>query len=140
MSAKRTSWNEFSSTMASAVICLSTGRKFNFSKYIFDNLVRNVDNNLKFNMYPMFIQLIIQNQLEEQIQGNDNAAQGSDVDVSGDDVQDQFLPSPAPPTPPSPPQDIPSTSQDTLDACAALTRWVEHLEHDKVAQDLEITK
>nr|GEU31666.1 hypothetical protein [Tanacetum cinerariifolium] len=38
MSAKRTSWNEFSSAMASAVICLSTGRKFNFSKYIFDSL------------------------------------------------------------------------------------------------------
>nr|GEY60112.1 hypothetical protein [Tanacetum cinerariifolium] len=32
MCAKRTSWNEFSSYMASAVICLSTGRKFNFSK------------------------------------------------------------------------------------------------------------
>nr|GFB42784.1 hypothetical protein [Tanacetum cinerariifolium] len=38
MSVKRTSWNEFSSAMASAVICLSTGRKFNFSKYIFDSL------------------------------------------------------------------------------------------------------
>nr|GEV25587.1 hypothetical protein [Tanacetum cinerariifolium] len=38
MSAKRTSWNEFSSSMTSAVICLSTGRKFNFSKYIFDSL------------------------------------------------------------------------------------------------------
>nr|GEU43200.1 retrovirus-related Pol polyprotein from transposon TNT 1-94 [Tanacetum cinerariifolium] len=38
MSAKRTSWNEFSSSMASAVICLSSGRKFNFSKYIFDSL------------------------------------------------------------------------------------------------------
>nr|GFB20587.1 hypothetical protein [Tanacetum cinerariifolium] len=38
MSAKRTSWNEFSSAMALAVICLSTGRKFNFSKYIFDSL------------------------------------------------------------------------------------------------------
>nr|GEV13482.1 retrovirus-related Pol polyprotein from transposon TNT 1-94 [Tanacetum cinerariifolium] len=32
LSAKRTSWNEFSSSMASAVICLSTCRKFNFSK------------------------------------------------------------------------------------------------------------
>nr|GEW05670.1 hypothetical protein [Tanacetum cinerariifolium] len=32
MSAKRTSWNEFSLSMASAVICLSSGRKFNFSK------------------------------------------------------------------------------------------------------------
>nr|GEW20090.1 hypothetical protein [Tanacetum cinerariifolium] len=32
MSAKRMSWNEFSSLMAFAVICLSSGRKFNFSK------------------------------------------------------------------------------------------------------------
>nr|GEU83525.1 hypothetical protein [Tanacetum cinerariifolium] len=32
MSAKRTSWNEFSSSMASAVICVSSGRKFNFSR------------------------------------------------------------------------------------------------------------
>nr|GEZ18394.1 hypothetical protein [Tanacetum cinerariifolium] len=38
MSAKRTSWNEFSSAMVSVVICLSTGRKFNFSKYIFESL------------------------------------------------------------------------------------------------------
>nr|GEU59065.1 ribonuclease H-like domain, reverse transcriptase, RNA-dependent DNA polymerase [Tanacetum cinerariifolium] len=29
MSAKRTAWNEFSSSMASVVICLATGRKFN---------------------------------------------------------------------------------------------------------------
>nr|GEY16182.1 hypothetical protein [Tanacetum cinerariifolium] len=63
MSAKRTSWNEFSSTIASAVIYLSTGRKINFSKYIFKSLVRNVDSSSKFYMYPRFIQLIIQNQL-----------------------------------------------------------------------------
>nr|GEV37209.1 putative reverse transcriptase domain-containing protein [Tanacetum cinerariifolium] len=161
MSAKRTSWNEFNSTMASAVICLSTGRKFNFSKYIFKSLVRNVDRSSKFYMYHRFIQLIIQNKLgdlltyttkyisptltqkvfanirrvgkgcsgvetpffegmlvagndndeqddaEEQIQGNDNdAAQGADTDVLGDN--------------------------EALDACAALTRRVEHLEHDKV--------
>nr|GFC16687.1 hypothetical protein [Tanacetum cinerariifolium] len=55
--------NEFSSAMASTVICLSTGQKFNFSKYIFDSLVRNVDRSSKFYMYPRFIQLIIQNQI-----------------------------------------------------------------------------
>nr|GEX51547.1 hypothetical protein [Tanacetum cinerariifolium] len=49
--------------MASAVICLSKGQKFNFSKYIFDSLVRNVDSSSKFYMYPQFIQLIIQNQV-----------------------------------------------------------------------------
>nr|GEV20130.1 hypothetical protein [Tanacetum cinerariifolium] len=63
LSAKRTSWNEFSSAMASAVICLSTRQKFNFLKYIFDSLVRNVDSSSKFYMYPRFIQLIIQNQI-----------------------------------------------------------------------------
>nr|GFA05230.1 hypothetical protein [Tanacetum cinerariifolium] len=63
LSAKRTSWNKFSTAMASAVICLSKGQKFNFSKYIFDSLVRNVDSSSKFYMYPRFIQLIIQNQV-----------------------------------------------------------------------------
>nr|GEV70690.1 ribonuclease H-like domain-containing protein [Tanacetum cinerariifolium] len=63
MSAKRTSWNEFSSAMASAVICLSTGRKFSFSKYIFDSLVRNVDSTSKFYMYPRFLQLLIRKQV-----------------------------------------------------------------------------
>nr|GFB00695.1 hypothetical protein [Tanacetum cinerariifolium] len=60
---KPTSWNEFSTAMASAVICLSKGQKFNFSKYIFDSLVRNVDSSSKFYMYHRFIQLIIQNHI-----------------------------------------------------------------------------
>nr|GEZ66850.1 hypothetical protein [Tanacetum cinerariifolium] len=60
LSAKRTSWNEYSIAMASAVICLSKGQRFNFSKYIFDSLVCNVDSSSKFYMYTRFIQLIIQ--------------------------------------------------------------------------------
>nr|GEV55245.1 hypothetical protein [Tanacetum cinerariifolium] len=63
MSAKRTSWNEFSSSMASAIICLSTCRKFNFSKYIFDSLIRNVDSSSKFYMYLRFLQLMIRAQV-----------------------------------------------------------------------------
>nr|GEX88162.1 hypothetical protein [Tanacetum cinerariifolium] len=63
MSAKRTSWNEFSSSMASAVIFLSTCRKFNFSKYIFNSLVRNVDSPTKFYMYPRFLQLMMRKQV-----------------------------------------------------------------------------
>nr|GEX16798.1 putative reverse transcriptase domain-containing protein [Tanacetum cinerariifolium] len=38
VSAKRTTCKEFSCSMASAIICLTTGRKFNFSMYIFDNM------------------------------------------------------------------------------------------------------
>ncbi|GKE49719.1 hypothetical protein Tco_1480977 [Tanacetum coccineum] len=65
LSAKRTAWNEFSSTMASAVICLATGRKFNFSKYIFESMVRNVDSSAKFLMYPWFIQVFLNNQMDD---------------------------------------------------------------------------
>ncbi|GJU63663.1 hypothetical protein Tco_1245498 [Tanacetum coccineum] len=50
--AKTTAWNEFSSTMASVVICLATNQNFNFSKYIFDNMVKNLEGGVKFLMYP----------------------------------------------------------------------------------------
>nr|GEY21169.1 copia protein [Tanacetum cinerariifolium] len=52
ISAKTTTWNEFSSTMASVIICLATNQKFNFSKYIFESMVKNLDNVNKFLMYP----------------------------------------------------------------------------------------
>ncbi|GKE96927.1 hypothetical protein Tco_1581782, partial [Tanacetum coccineum] len=52
LSAKTTLWNEFSSTMASAIICLATHQKFNFSKYIFESMVKNLENvSGKFLMY-----------------------------------------------------------------------------------------
>nr|GEU51004.1 hypothetical protein [Tanacetum cinerariifolium] len=38
-------------------------RKINFSKYIFDSLVRNVDSSTKFYMYPCFLQLMIRKQV-----------------------------------------------------------------------------
>nr|GEU53277.1 hypothetical protein [Tanacetum cinerariifolium] len=144
MSAKRTSWNEFSSAMASAVICLSTGQKFNSLK----SLCKYKEGRKRMLMVetPLFERVLVAGEPEEQgdeekqEQDNDNdVAQGADTAVSGDDVQDQSIPSPTPPTPPSqPPQVIPSTSQEALDACVALTRRVEHLEYDEV--DLEITK
>nr|GEX47879.1 hypothetical protein [Tanacetum cinerariifolium] len=65
LSAKRTSWIEFSSAMTSALICLSSGQRFNFSSYIFESLVRNVDSSSKFYMYPQFIQLIIQTNIAD---------------------------------------------------------------------------
>nr|GEZ29284.1 hypothetical protein [Tanacetum cinerariifolium] len=65
VSTKRTTWNEFSCSMASAIICLATGRKFNFFKYIFDNMVRNVDIPTMFLMYSWFLQVIINNQVDD---------------------------------------------------------------------------
>ncbi|GJV69793.1 hypothetical protein Tco_1485302 [Tanacetum coccineum] len=64
LSSKTTAWNEFSSTMASAIICLATNQNFNFSKYIFESMVKNLDNVGKCLMYPRFIQVFLDKQLE----------------------------------------------------------------------------
>ncbi|GJV18188.1 putative ribonuclease H-like domain-containing protein [Tanacetum coccineum] len=63
LSAKTTAWNEFSSTMASAIICLATNQKFNLSKYIFDAMVKHIEGGVKFLMYPRFVQVFLNNQL-----------------------------------------------------------------------------
>nr|GEZ27229.1 hypothetical protein [Tanacetum cinerariifolium] len=112
MSTKHTSWNEFSSAMASAVICLSTSRNFNFSKYIFDSLkifanTRRIRKGFSGVETPLFEGMLLGQVIEE----------GGDAEEHVQDVTDE-----------------------ALDACAALTRRVEHLEYDKVAQALEITK
>nr|GEU48810.1 putative ribonuclease H-like domain-containing protein [Tanacetum cinerariifolium] len=51
--------------IASAVICLATGKKFNFFKYIFANMVKNVDSPRNFLMYPRFLQVVINNQVDD---------------------------------------------------------------------------
>nr|GEY33740.1 hypothetical protein [Tanacetum cinerariifolium] len=81
------------------------------------------------------------------------AAEG-DVSAADDavptTVNEPSTPFPTPPTPPpQSSQDQPLTSQDAgismdllqnlLDTCTTLTRRVENLEHDKVAQPLKIT-
>ncbi|GJW30499.1 hypothetical protein Tco_0047374, partial [Tanacetum coccineum] len=64
MGAKSTAWNEFSSSMASWIICLATNQKFNLSKYIFDAMVKHLDRGVKFLMYLRFLQVFINQQLE----------------------------------------------------------------------------
>ncbi|GKB84717.1 hypothetical protein Tco_0956989, partial [Tanacetum coccineum] len=49
---KKTSWEQFSSNVATAIICLATNRTYNFSKMIFDAMVKNVESLHKFFMYP----------------------------------------------------------------------------------------
>nr|GEV26355.1 synaptobrevin, longin-like domain protein [Tanacetum cinerariifolium] len=53
LSPKSIGFNEFSSNIATALVCLATNRVYNFSKMIFDGMVRNVNNKVsKFLMYP----------------------------------------------------------------------------------------
>ncbi|GKE56384.1 hypothetical protein Tco_1495569, partial [Tanacetum coccineum] len=65
MSAKSTAWNEFSSTMASAIICLATNQKFNFSKYIFDDMLRDMSHHKKIYVNPSHTKKIFSNMKRE---------------------------------------------------------------------------
>nr|GEW71388.1 hypothetical protein [Tanacetum cinerariifolium] len=119
MSAKRTTWNEFSSSMASAVICLA---------------------------------------IEEDEDDNEVSTASTSPSPTYATIQPspQQEPIPSPPQaqptqPSSPPQQQPTQPANTskssltllntlMETCATLTQKVTHLEQDKVAQALEITK
>nr|GEX13305.1 hypothetical protein [Tanacetum cinerariifolium] len=65
LSPKQTAWNEFSSAIASAIICLDTNKAFNFSEKIFDGMLRNLDNvSEKFLINLRFIQTFLDKQLD----------------------------------------------------------------------------
>nr|GEV30744.1 retrotransposon protein, putative, unclassified [Tanacetum cinerariifolium] len=55
-------------TIAYAVICLATNQKFNFSKYIFDSMVKHLDSGNKFLIYPrdtpLFPTMLVQAQAD----------------------------------------------------------------------------
>ncbi|GJT59374.1 hypothetical protein Tco_1002907 [Tanacetum coccineum] len=62
LSAKTAAWNEFSSTMASAIICLATNQKFNFLKYIFESMVKNLEKGFSGRETPLFQTMVVQHQ------------------------------------------------------------------------------
>ncbi|GJU37211.1 hypothetical protein Tco_1185565 [Tanacetum coccineum] len=65
MGAKSTAWNEFSSTMASLIICLATNQKFNLSKYIFDAMLGDMSHHKKIYVNPSHIKKIFANMRRE---------------------------------------------------------------------------
>ncbi|GJU37586.1 hypothetical protein Tco_1185940 [Tanacetum coccineum] len=72
MGAKTTAWNEFSSTMASAIICLATNQKFNFSKYIFDAMAKHLEGgregkDFSRRITPLFETMMVQANQEEGV-------------------------------------------------------------------------
>nr|GEU37885.1 hypothetical protein [Tanacetum cinerariifolium] len=110
-----------------------SSRKFNFSKYIFDSLLRNVDSPTKFYMIgkgcsgvetSLFEGMIVVQQVGEgadevnvDVLHTVGVADKGAASINDDDVlatvDEPSIPSPTPPTPPpQPSQDIPSTSQD----------------------------
>nr|GEU71434.1 hypothetical protein [Tanacetum cinerariifolium] len=150
MSAKRTPWNEFSSSMASAVICLSSGRKFNFSKkqvgdlsthttkYTSPALTQKVFANMRWVgegfsgvETPLFEGMVVAQEVGEGVvdEVHDEGVPAAGIVTKGvvsvvDD--DARIPM--------------NLLQEVMDTCTTLTRRVEHLELDKIAQALETTK
>ncbi|GKB03245.1 hypothetical protein Tco_0831334, partial [Tanacetum coccineum] len=64
LSSKSSSWDQFGTNIASALVGLATNQKFNFSKLVFDGMLRNLKDSKPFLMYPRFIQLFLNKQLE----------------------------------------------------------------------------
>ncbi|GJZ76797.1 hypothetical protein Tco_0641469 [Tanacetum coccineum] len=61
LSPKSTAFNEFSSNIATAIVCLATNRIYNFSKMIFDGMITNIKRHgsKKFLMYPRFLEKLL---------------------------------------------------------------------------------
>nr|GFB61744.1 synaptobrevin, longin-like domain protein [Tanacetum cinerariifolium] len=128
LSAKRTACNEFICSVASAFICLATGRKLNFSRYIFDSMLQ-VDEEV------------------EEVEIPITHASPSPTNALSPSSQD---PTPIPhATPPTlPPQEQPTTTSESsmsllttlMETCSSLSQKVAELEQDKHTQALEIIK
>ncbi|GJV42084.1 hypothetical protein Tco_1420524 [Tanacetum coccineum] len=63
ISSKSTSWDQIPTNIATAVICLTSNQKYNFSKLIFDGMLRHLDAKKKYVMYPRFISIFLDKQL-----------------------------------------------------------------------------
>jgi hypothetical protein len=59
LSHKKTSYEQFSTTIAYLLVCLATNRTFNFSRFLFNNMIGNVKSPYKFLMYPRFIRIVV---------------------------------------------------------------------------------
>nr|GEX46003.1 hypothetical protein [Tanacetum cinerariifolium] len=140
LSTKRTSWNEFSTTMASAVICLSKGQKFNFSK---------VGKGFSGVETPLFEGMLVVVQPAEEGLVADQVPVDAAIDTYvAEDISHDTIPSPPPHVIPSPTQEqssppqqqqsspqappkdaeFPTQLQQVLNVCSALSKRVENLE------------
>jgi hypothetical protein len=66
ISPKSGGWDQFSSSLACGIICLYHGRVYNFSRYIFEEMLKNIkDTKYKFLVYHRFLQMILGNETND---------------------------------------------------------------------------
>nr|GEU83896.1 hypothetical protein [Tanacetum cinerariifolium] len=114
LSSKTTYWNEFSSTMASAIICLATNQKFNFSRYILLSLVKNIEAGVQFFMFPREFTPLFDNMLVQ----------------APEKVAEQNLPSPF--NDPLPSGEDSLKLKELIDMCTNLSNKVLELESEVI--------
>nr|GEW31063.1 hypothetical protein [Tanacetum cinerariifolium] len=143
MGAKITAWNKFSSTLASAIIYLATNQKFNFSKYIFDHMVKNLEDGVKFFRFPRFVQVFLDSLVEGMLKHKEIYVTPShakkffaNMKRQGKDVSDEHVTTTA--------NDLLLSGKDRLkltelmELCTQLQSKVLALETTKANQALEI--
>ncbi|GJR00959.1 ribonuclease H-like domain-containing protein [Tanacetum coccineum] len=145
LSAKSTAWNEFSSSMASLIICLAINQKFNLSKYIFDAMVKHLDGGVKFLMYlyhptdstqiPILGQPSTSSQPKKK--QTSKKAQRQEAEVPQDETEhEESVPTPS--NDPQPSGEDSMQLTDLMVLCTKLQTQVLDLEKAKDAQAKEI--
>ncbi|GJS91394.1 hypothetical protein Tco_0774030 [Tanacetum coccineum] len=104
---KKTAWEQFSSNIAAAVICLATNRKFNFSRMIFEHMVSNISSPQKFLMYPSMKVFSNMKRTTKGFSGQEVAL----FPTMLDDTEPSTSPSPLPSPEPNPAHIQPSSTQ-----------------------------
>nr|GEW61971.1 synaptobrevin, longin-like domain protein [Tanacetum cinerariifolium] len=164
LSPKSTGFNEFSSNISIALVCLATNRTYNFSKMIFDGLVKNVNKISKFLMYPSpsfsgRIVPLFDTMLVQQGEGSDeldsplrDVSQGEACPTHSGFIADQdretiaksfTLPYDSAPRVTSPAADESSMQQTIFELtalCTSLQRQLSELTAKFQAQEVEINR
>ncbi|GKC07239.1 hypothetical protein Tco_0998849 [Tanacetum coccineum] len=135
MGAKTTAWNEFSSTMASVIICLANNQKFNFSKYIFESMLKNLDGGVKKSanmkregkgfsgvITPLFDTMMVQ--AAEEKKHKSRRTQRKEIEVPQDE-------SPNEESVPTPFNDPLPSGKDRMQLTELMGRMIDNIDQDK---------
>nr|GEZ00401.1 synaptobrevin, longin-like domain protein [Tanacetum cinerariifolium] len=126
LSPKSTRFNEFSSNIATALVCLATNRTYNFSKMIFDGMVKNVNNKVNSPSFSGRIVPLFDSMLVHQGEGSGTPIEPHHTpfpDVTSSHPTTSSIPLPSIPTAP-----IPTVTQ------TALTPIIQYLRRARIAQ------
>ncbi|GJR87063.1 hypothetical protein Tco_0211074 [Tanacetum coccineum] len=105
---KSSSWDQFGTNIASALVGLATNQKFNFSKLIFDGMLRNLKDSKPFLMYPVAMPVRAEHSLHTEELDITTSSHHSDDSSAGEKAES---PSPVASERPASPNDYTPTDE-----------------------------